>query len=192
MEKETVGGVRLDLKDKQLLFELDFDARQSVSQLAKKLRLSKQGVEYKMQRLTNEGVITGYYPVVNMCRLGYKYCRLVFSLRNADAKKEKEILDYLKDESSFFWVFSMQGIFDLGAVMWAKSASEFEQEVEKLHSKFGPFISRKNETIATDVVYLQSRYLLGTKETDEIHVAETSKTVEIDGLDKKILEVLSE
>ena len=42
--------VELDLKDKKILFELDFDARQSYSEIAKKVRLSKQVVEYRIKK----------------------------------------------------------------------------------------------------------------------------------------------
>ena len=38
--------MKLDLKDKKLLYELDIDSRLSASKLAKKIGISKQGIEF--------------------------------------------------------------------------------------------------------------------------------------------------
>jgi DNA-binding Lrp family transcriptional regulator len=189
---ESVGSVRLDVKDKRLLYELDFDARQSVSQLAKKLELSKQGVEYKLARLTSEGVIRGFNAVVNMPKLGYLYCRLTLSLENANEAKRREVEGYLVNDPRFYWVFSLQGSRDFGAAMWAKSAGDFQRAVEDVVERFGDFISERDETITTDVVHYQQRYLLGIEDTKELHIRETSDRASIDDADKKILEALWE
>ena len=44
----------LDLKEKKILYELDFNARLSYAQLGRKVGLSKQGAEYKMNSLMDE------------------------------------------------------------------------------------------------------------------------------------------
>ncbi len=180
----------LDLKDKKLLFELDFGARQSYSKLAKKLKLSKQGVEYKLNNLIKKGVIEGFYTVVNVPKLGYIYCRLTLVLQNLDPEKEKEILDYVIKNPKFFWVFTTQGIYDILLVMWAKNITEFKNAVDELISKFGKYIKLKTETITTDVIHYEQRYLLEIKETKEVHIKETEERVKIDETDKNILRIL--
>ena len=191
MRFEKFGEVKLDKKDKLLLAELDFDARQSLASLAKKLGMSKRGVEYKIRRLEKEEVILGYYPVINMPTLGYYYCRLLFSLQNTSPAIEKELLDYLVANPQFFWVFRMQGAADIAVVMWAKSMREFEGAMQDLTEKFGPVIHNKRETIAYDVIHYSHRYLLGESEGKEIHIAETDERVAIDDLDIAILKQLT-
>ena len=182
--------VKLDLKDKKILFELDFNARISYSQLAKKTGLSKQGAEYKVKNLLKKGVIKGFYPVINVPKLGYIYCRLLVTLQNLTKEKRDEIIEYLKDYRKVFWLFSMQGMFDILIVIWAKSMTEFKEFIEELETKFGENIKRKVETITTDVIHYQHRYLLEKKETKEIHIKETDKRIKIDDLDKKIIDLL--
>lgn len=182
--------IKLDLKDKKILFELDFNARMSYSQLARKVGLSKQGAEYKVKNLLKKNVIKGFYPVINVPKLGYIYCRLLVTLQNITKEKKTEIIDYLKNHKKVFWLFSMQGMFDLLIVIWAKSVTEFKEFVEELEDRFGDNIKRKVETIATDVIHYQHRYLLGKKETKEIHIKETAERIKIDDLDKKILGLL--
>ncbi len=188
---ESLKHTKLNLKDKQLLAELDFGARQSLASLAKKLGMSKRGVEYKIKRLEKEKVILGYYPVINMPRLGYLYCRCTFSLRNASPKKEAEIFSYLTNLPQSFWVFRLQGVADVGVAMWVNSVQEFKDVTNELVGKFGEFILNKNESITCDVIHYSHRYLLGTQETNEIHIAETTERITIDDLDKSILRVLS-
>ncbi len=182
--------VKLDLKDKKILFELDFNARISYSQLAKKVGLSKQGAEYKVNNLVKKGVIEGFYPVINIPKLGYIYCRLLITLQRVTEEKRKEIIDYLTNHNRVFWLFDMQGMYDLVIVIWAKSVTEFKDFAEDLESKFAENIKRKVETITTDVIHFQNRYFLGTEKTKEIHIKETSERIEIDELDKKILSIL--
>src|SRR3989344_5998754 len=97
--------VKLDLKDKKILFELDFNARMPYSQLAKKVGLSKQGAENKVNNLIKKGVIKGFYPVVNVLKLGYHYCRLSLTLQNMTEKDYQEIVDYLMGHNKVFWLF---------------------------------------------------------------------------------------
>jgi len=182
--------VKLDLKDKKLLFELDFNARAPYSQLAKAIGLSKQGTEYKVNNLIRKGVINGFYPVINVSKLGYIYCRLLLTLQDATKEKEEEIIAYLREHKKVFWLFSMQGMFDLLIVIWARSITEFRDFVEEIETRFGSHIKRRVETVATDVIHYQHRYLLGVTETKEIHIKEVTETIEIDDIDKRILGIL--
>lgn len=182
--------VKLDLKDKKILFEMDFNARISYSQLSKKVGLSKQGAEYKVNNLGRKGLVEGFYPVINVPKLGYIYCRLLVTLQNSTKEKQEEIIEYLKSHKRVFWLFRMQGIYDLLIVIWAKSVAGFKDFIEELENRFGENIKRKTETITTDVIHFQHRYLLGTEKTKEIHVKETSERIRIDDLDNKILNIL--
>ena len=114
MAKEEVA--KIDLKDRQLLFEMDFDARAPYSQLAKKVRLSKQGVEYKLQVLKKKGVVEGFYPLIHAQKLGYIYCRIMITLQNAGKDKREEIFQYLEKHPRVFWLFRMHGPYDIALI----------------------------------------------------------------------------
>ncbi|MFH1073232.1 MAG: Lrp/AsnC family transcriptional regulator [Nanoarchaeota archaeon] len=182
--------VKLDLKDKKLLSVLDFDARLPYSRLAKKIGLSKQGAEYKLNNLLKKGVIKGFYPVINVPKLGYLYCRLSLTLQNVTREKYQEIVNYLLNHKKVFWLFEMQGIFDIFLAMWVQSLTEFKDFIMEVENRFGEHIKKKVENLATDVIHFQHRYLLGNKNTDEIHIKETAERIALDELDKDILKIL--
>jgi len=182
----------LDLKDKKILFELDFGARQSYSEIAKKVGLSKQVIEYRINRLEEKNIIKGYYAVVNVPKLGYIYCRTSLVLQNISPEETKKLYDDLSKDPHAFWIFEVQGEFDIFFASWCKSITEFKKFIESVMTKYGKFVKIKVENIATDVIHYQHRYLLKKKETTEIHIKETSENIQIDDVDKKILTLLCE
>jgi len=74
-------SIKLDIKDKKILYELDMDARQSISSIAKRVGLSKEVVNYRIRRMEKEGLIDGYYAIIEYSKLGYMYCRLIMTFR---------------------------------------------------------------------------------------------------------------
>ncbi|MFH1107537.1 MAG: AsnC family transcriptional regulator, partial [Candidatus Micrarchaeota archaeon] len=188
---EITKGIKLDVRDRRLLRELDMDARASYAELGRRIGISKQGAEYKLKNLVRQGVIRGFYPVVNVPRLGYLYCRLLVTLQDVSARQTEAIVEDLKKNPDVFWLFTMDGGFDLLVVFWARSVSDFQRMVAAFLEKHGRHVKRKVETVATDVCHLPHRYLLEEGPAAEVSIKETGERVEIDALDRRILDVLA-
>ena len=186
----TFPTPKLDLKDKKILHELDFNARMPYSLLARKVGLSKQGVEYKVNNLLKKGIIKGFYPIINIPKLGFVYCRFCFSFRNITPEKEQEIFTSLEKNEKVFWIFTAQGFFDALVAIWVKNISEFRLFVEDFLMQYGSYIDVMNESINTDVILYQNRFLLKNIKTREIILKETAENMSVDEIDKKILKVL--
>ena len=69
---------KIDLKDRKILFELDRNSRQSLSQIGKKVGVAKSIVSYRINRLQKLGIIKSYYTVVDLYKLGFIAPRLHF------------------------------------------------------------------------------------------------------------------
>lgn len=188
-KNKRANGIKLDLKDKKILFALDFDARQSNASIAKKVGLSKQGVDYRIKRFQKEGIIEGFYPVINLIKLGYVYGRLFIKFQNLTKEKESQIYEYVVKDSRFKWVLTAEGNFELLAAAWTRSLSDFKVISENLLELFGAYIKEKKESIGIKITHFQSRYLIGTADTNEISV-QGGEPVNIDELDKKLLQGL--
>lgn len=182
--------VKLDLKDKKILLELDMDARQTYSEIAKKVKMSKQGVEYKINNLIKKKVISKSYPIIHMTKLGYKYCRLVFKFHNLTSEKEKEIIEFIKNHKKIGWALKIEGSYDLGMGIWAKTITEFKDVINEFVYRFGHYIAKRIESIGTKVYHYQTRYLLNKTETREITIKEDVEPEKIDELDQGILKIL--
>jgi hypothetical protein len=95
---EDRGIVKLDLKDRKLLRELDRNCRQSNSEIGKKIRLNKNTVNYKIKRLENEGVLSSYYAVIDNSKLGYFSFRSYLKFFNTTPEDEENIINWLKED----------------------------------------------------------------------------------------------
>jgi len=182
--------LRLDLKDKKILFNLDFNSRQPISDLAKTVGLSKQGVDYRIQKLMKNKVILGFYPLINIHLLGSTYGRIFLKLQNLTEEKEIEILKELVKNPKINWILRSEGNYDILMATWAKDLKGFKEVTQELLYKYGMFIKEKKESVGINVTHFQNRYLLGTRETEEISVGKQKELVKIDELDKKILKGL--
>ena len=71
------GRVELDRLDHRILEVLTSDGRISVTDLAKRIGLSKSPTQARLKRLEAKGVITGYQALVDPIRLGLDHVAFV-------------------------------------------------------------------------------------------------------------------
>jgi len=184
--------MKLDLTDKRLLLELDIGARQSLGQLARKLRLSKRGVDYKMKKLEKEGIILSYKALIDSSKLGYYFMRLLISFSQLDPKTTQEFEAFIKKSKQFAYVFRCQGGYDYACSIWVKSIAEFNELADKIRFQWKQQIRKVEEHVPIYITHLQNRFLLNISETKELTIpcVQPSQT-ELDNLEKGILRMLA-
>jgi len=183
---------KLDSKDRQILYQLDLNARMSFREIGKKVRLSKEVVNYRIKRMENEGIIKGYYTLINMSRLGYICNRLFIKFRNLNPAKEKEIIDYYCKNKNYWWVVSANTLIDLGVGTWEKDLEGFKKSREELISNFGDYVSSFTHTTYLGF-YIYRRAYLSNKKINDIEQIEyvTNKAEDVDDIDLKILKIIA-
>lgn len=182
----------MDSRDKKLLYELDLDSRQSFSALAKKLRLSKTAIIYRVGNLEKEGIIKQFHTVIDTGKLGYISFRLYLKLSGATPEKEQEIIDFLKTKESVNWLVSIEGEYNIGAAILAKSVKEMNALWKELLEKYVNYIDERHFVIMTKVRYFSRAYLAELKENSyEIIFATEPENAEIDNTDIEILKLLA-
>ncbi len=185
------SAVRLDKKDKRILYELDIDSRQTLSQLGKKVGLSKQVVDYRLKRLITSGVIAQFYAVVNFPKLGYTQYKLYFKFQNVDLAKEKEIIDYWTSSKNSAWVASCRGRWDLAVSLLAKDANEMGNIISEFTKNYASFILEKSVHISHISSVFTKTYLAEQKEKKEFTYGGQIEHYAPDETDKKILRTIS-
>ena len=93
--------VKIHVKDMKILRELDFDARQPISQIARTIGLSTEVTAYRIKQLEQKGIIKRYYPVIDISKLGYLFCRFRLVVENLNSQIEEEIIQLAKENSKF-------------------------------------------------------------------------------------------
>ncbi len=68
---------KLKQTDKKLLAYLYQHGRESLSEIAKKTNLSREQVTYRIEKYLKEGVIKGFFPIINYNKVGYSLTTLI-------------------------------------------------------------------------------------------------------------------
>lgn len=154
------GDIELDVKDRKLLYELDLDARQTHAQLAKKIGLSKQAMNYRIDRLVNRGIIGKFVMVLDTQKLGYSFYDVFIKLQSMPKEKEQEMIDFLISMDTVGWLAKSMGKYDLIVALFTKDVKQFNNSLNKIFNKFGDYIKDKTFIIDIDAVYCKNKYLL--------------------------------
>lgn len=181
--------LELDKKDKRILEQLDINSRQSNSQIAKKVKLSKDAVNYRIKNLEKLGLIKGYYSVLNVSNLGYLTYKLMLSFQNTDSEIEKNIIEYLKEDKNTGWVVSCDGHYNLIVISWVESPFIFNKFLNKFLNKYSQYIKERDLIMITENHVSKKSYLFG-KETDDSPDIYYSDKIETK-LDKKDLQIIN-
>ncbi len=184
--------VKLDLKDRKILYELDIDSRQSFKQLAKKVGLSKDAVIYRINRLKKEEIIKYFQTVLDVGKLGFISFRLYLKFQNTTQQKEQEIIDFFKKQKNIIWIASAQGDYNIGMAILVKSIKEMNQLWKEVLAKYLNYIEKRWLTIFTKVAYYTRPFLLDKKINTREYICITEpEEIKIDEKDMRILKILA-
>ncbi len=182
--------VKLTVKDMKILKELDFNARQPVSQIARRVGLSPEVTNYRIKQLEKKGIIEGYYPIIDLSKLGYMFCRFIIDLERTNPEIEKQLISFTKEHPCLGW-FVLCGNMRIGLPGYVKSIEEIRRVLDDLDNKFHSVIKTKKPSIAARIYHFKKNYLYQTKDYETLIWGEAIP-VKIDVIDKKILVFLSD
>ncbi len=184
--------MKLNVKERKLLYWLDQNSRASNKELGKKIGLSEQAIGYKLKRFEEEGIIKKYVTFVNTLALGYSHYKVLLRLHNINVEKEKEIIEYLVRNNNIRWVVSCSGKWDLNFSIMARSPNEFMKIYREIETKIGNYISEKNVSILVNSPGLTKGYLINQHNTKVLEYSFKEHNEKLDLIDTKILKSISQ
>jgi Lrp/AsnC family leucine-responsive transcriptional regulator len=186
-------GINLDLLDRKIVYQLDLNARQANSQIAKKVRASKEVVNYRIKRLEKEGYISGYHTIINFWKLGYQTIRVYLKFIDMGGDSKDELINYLVNDKSVLFVLNTEGNYDVGFGVLVKNLPEFEKFYENLKNIWKPLIAKEHVSFYTAIYHFNRDYLLENqnKELKSLVIKE-EPIVPHDEKDIKLLKLLAE
>jgi DNA-binding Lrp family transcriptional regulator len=186
---------KLDLKDRKILYYLDFDSRQSFRSLSRKVGLSKDGVISRVKKLQEKGIIKGFLAIIDYAKLGYSLYRFYFSFQDVSTELKKEIIDYFINNKYVVTALSLEGSYDLLVAIYVKNYPQAHSFWQNTLKKYGKYFSKRIFTAFCQEEDYANRFLLNEKKFNPtiIHqLLDGGKRVEIDYLDNQILKLISE
>ena len=189
-DEETV---KLDIKDRKILRELDMNARMNIKALARRVGLSRQVVLYRLDKMRKNNLITAI-TTFDSAVVGKNWFRVVFQLQKITPKKKQEFINYFIHHQHTCWLGEVGGNWDFVLNLITDDQFAFNQEFEKILGDWGQFV-KKYEILTYINVRDQARlYLLPEYQTETsefFHAMKCNPELRLDGLDKKLIKLLT-
>ena len=187
-------AIKLDLKDKKILYELDKNSRISYAQLSKKVSLSQESVRYRVNRLIQNKVIFKFFTKVDVSKLGLTFYKILIKFHNINEQKKEEIINYLVKQPIVNWAVATDGSYDISFVILVKNLLVSKNFLSNFYQKYGQHISKKEFSVNLIGEYLTRDYLIYKERTirEETSYTAKSEKIELDRTNLKIISFLTE
>jgi DNA-binding Lrp family transcriptional regulator len=187
------NGPALDYFDRRILFELDRNARISTTEIGKKIRKSKQFVDYRIKKLQEARILKGFITVIDYSKLGYLSMRVYLKFHNTTPEEQAKIENDLIRDKEVWWLVTIEGNWDVGYAMALKNPLDFYVYWDKLLEKYRKYISKYSIVTYTHIEQYPKAYLIQKENTDAGTLVGSSKeTIKIDTFDKALLRCIAD
>lgn len=180
----------MNLIDKKILTLLDENSRRPSSEIAKKLKLSRQVVEYRINKLVKDKVILNFTSIIDPTKFVNNIWHVYLKLQNLTISKEKEIVNYLTNNKEIWWVAKCQGEWDLVYSIVGDDIIKFDKINTDFKSKYHKYINEQTITSFIKADHFPRGYFLN-KPTKKQNFIGKRKTIKIDEKDISILKILA-
>jgi DNA-binding Lrp family transcriptional regulator len=122
--------IKTDALDRQLLTLLSQNSRESITALARLLKVSRATAQDRLNKLENAGVITAYTVNINP-----DFAQQMISAHSmiiVDPKKYRAITSLLKKIPAVQSIYSVNGEYDLMVVLQEPTTQELDAQLEKI------------------------------------------------------------
>jgi DNA-binding Lrp family transcriptional regulator len=193
ISEKPVEKVKLDQHDRKILFHLSENARAPLSVLAKKIRLSRETVDYRIRRLIKEGVISIFAPIIDITHFGFYTYHVFFIINDITDKRKQMLIKSLIEHPNTKAVMEYSDKWDIEWALIAKNINDFDRTLTKITTEFSDIIIEKSKLETIDGY--KSVHLPFEKYSSaviEFERKNSRKLYRPDSMDIKLLRLLSE
>lgn len=193
--KDT-NKVKLDLRDRKILSLLSANSRTPLTQLSKKVGLSRDAVKYRIRNYEKVGLIQGYRALVDISKFGYDNYHLFIKLNNPSEETEKQIICKIAKLSFIRAIIKFGGSYDFEIAIIAKDIADLDGKITKLINYCGNLIQESEMLIISKTFVAETfpKNFLEEKEKMQMRIfcKKESKEIKVDKKDIQILSIIAE
>ena len=183
--------IKLDLYDRKILEVLLDNSRVPVTKIAKKIKLRRENIIYRINRLIKNGLIRNFNTIFNEELLGLEHYVFFLQITNIKKESEKLILKKLLDHPYITWLGTCAGKWSIVFDVITKR-KKLEAVIKDILSKLDDFIEdyvvlklEKHEHYNFKLLELNKK-----QNIKEYNKKEFTK-IDIDKTDLKIIDTLN-
>ncbi|MBU0459358.1 MAG: winged helix-turn-helix transcriptional regulator [Candidatus Woesearchaeota archaeon] len=156
------NSVTINEFDRKILYELNKNGRQSISNIAQKIGKGVDYVIYRIKRLKELGIYIGDVVVMDISKLGFQTHSLYLQVVNQH--KVPELIDYLKNKPEVVDIIKVVGKYQLYTVIHVKKINQLEEVISNLGEHFSDVIINYRLLLCYNGYSLAHNYLFKNKE----------------------------
>lgn len=116
-------------KDEQIIEILQSDSRLPVSEIARKIGMSENGVRYRLEKLENAGYIQSYTVLLNPKKFD-RNVTAIFNI-NTTPKKTTDVIHRLQEMDELQVIYKTSGVYSLMIIGLFRSIDELNVFIEE-------------------------------------------------------------
>lgn len=184
---------KLDKKDFQILFELDRNSRISINELAKKTRLSRDVISYRIKQLEKREIIKSYITIIDFTKFGYQIIRLYLKLQKTTPEIETQIANFFLSQKNILTVYKVDGYYDFSVGLIIKDFQDYQETYERFLKRFRTHTLESHFSIFLDYIHFHRNYLVDKTQHDYTRISTGSfKPFKYDKKDLQLLNLIKE
>lgn len=121
---------------RNILFQLECDARRSYTDIGENLDLSQQTVSYAVRTMRERDVLRDVYPLFDYTKFGYNGYLVLFRVNTFSHARIQELKEMFMAHGMTAWVQRLAGGWDLLVFFLAPNASYFNKSFKDLVSQY--------------------------------------------------------
>lgn len=186
----TNARIVLDTKDKAILRHLEMNSRQPISRIAKKVKLSKEVVNYRIKNLIKNKVIELFITPYNYTRMGYFSTKVLIKFNKFTPAFEKRFIAFMKKVKHVYWLAHCSGDYDIQLSFQTRSMNQLEKSFSQVMKEFSKEINKRHFSMITEKYNLRHNCIYD-KRIDMLDVAKLYEITEQPSkLDFEIMKLL--
>ena len=198
--KTNNAPVKIDNKDKAIIKLLNENARVTSKFIGSSINTSREVADYRIKRLINNGLISGFITLINDKKLGYDSYEMFLQLQNFNIEEEDKILAFLTNHKFIKWVLKCSGDWDIQIALMAKNKTHLASIVDEIDNFCGKCLRKYelsliiNLLIPENLKFLmnpQSEKGKSLKDLPPTDKNDSYALANIDDKDKTLLNVLA-
>ncbi|MBW2967137.1 Lrp/AsnC family transcriptional regulator [Candidatus Woesearchaeota archaeon] len=184
--------LRLNRKERRLLYALDLNCRQNLKGLAQISGFTQSFVQQKMKQFEAEGIIRGYRVLIDYTALGRLMYRVTLWFSQMAPEEHSRVVEHLEEQREIVHISLLDRDFGISVLFQPGSDEALGRLISGIQDRFGRMLSQHDiHRVDSDIVYPRA-YLLGKAADDSGRIFQTGQCeAATDEKDREILRILS-
>lgn len=175
----------MDKIDNNILRILMENSRIPLTQLAKKLKISREVATYRLNKLKKEGTLLDFVTEIDLEKMGFVGVAVFV---NVKATKQKEFKEFLAKTDFVSWVAELSGVWSFGFSIIGRNNKELDEKFFRIYTQFKNSIINHRFILQRGSSFFYEKYFGALP---RLTAKRKNRDYQLDRKDKTILQELS-